>query len=432
MVFKLKYIFWIIKDIFWRKHIVNMNFISGTTTWKECLIILSYIVTRKNIVNGNSIIKYENEFRNYLGVKYAFSFGAGRMAFYAILKAMDIKEGDEVILSGYTCVVVPNAIIYCGAKPVYVDIDPNTLNIDVSKIEEKITSHTKIIYAQHTFGSFCDMVAIQRIAKQYNLKVVEDCAHSLGSEYKGKKAGNFGDAAYFTTEQSKIISTGMGGMAVTNNEQIATKIQETQMKSEFYDELTVKKIALQIVCYNLLYNPKMYFVGKYFLRKLNKLLFFIQSTTEEEMQGKKPTRYPVRLSNIQARVGLSQLKNINSNLKHRREIASYYRESIKELNYKIPECIDSSYKPSYIRYWFIVEDKEEMQEYFEKEEIELGEWFNSPLHPRGSALENLGYQKGSCPFSEYITTHNLNLPTHMKISEKYAKRIIRVLNKYES
>jgi dTDP-4-amino-4,6-dideoxygalactose transaminase/serine acetyltransferase len=336
-----------------------------------------------------------------------------------------------VILPGYTCVVVPDAIIYCRAKPVYVDIDPNTLNIDVSKIEEKITPRTKVLYAQHTFGSFCNMEAIMKIARKYNLKVVEDCAHAVGAEYDGKKAGTFGDAAYFTTEQSKILSTGMGGMAITNDKEIAARIREIQAKSEFYDEKIIKKIASQIVLYNILYHPLIRFIGKYGLSVLSKLNFFIQSTTEEEMKGKRPEKYPVRLSNIQAKVGLSQLRSITQNLEHRRKIAMFYKEALKKLNHKIPEDNDRLYNPTYIRYWLIVDDREKLKKLFQSEEIELGEWFNCPIHPKETSLKNVFYKIGSCPIAEYMTEHNINLPTHLKVSIRYRyyKKRLKYLGK---
>lgn len=423
----------ILKAIFLGKHIREVSFGSGSTTWKECSIILaSLLFSRKGITEGEDIKKYEEEFATYLGVRYVFSFGAGRMAFYAILKSMGIKEGDEVILPGYTCVVVPNAIIYCGARPIYVDIDPTTLNIDVNKIEKEVTPRTKVIYAQHTFASFCDMSAISDIAKRHNLKIIEDCSHAFGAEYNGKKAGMFGDAAYFTTEQSKIISTGMGGMAITNDKEIAARMREIQTKSGFYDEKTIKKMVLQIVLYNILNHPFIRFVGKYVVGMLSKLDFFIQSTSEEEIKGKRPKEYPVRLSNIQAKIGLSQLRNVDRNLEHRRKIARFYRKSLKELGYKIPENDDRRFKSSYIRYWSLVENREKLKELFRSDGIELGEWFNCPIHPRGSASNNLFYQKGSCPIAEYVAEHNVNLPTHLKISTRDANRIIKVLRDYTS
>jgi perosamine synthetase len=126
-----------------------------------------------------------------------FLFWKGRVGLYAILKAIDIKEGDEVVLHAFTCVVAVNPIIYLGAKPVYVDIDPLTLNIDHKKIEEKITKKSKVILAQNTFGLSANLDAIFEIANKYNLFVIEDCAHGFGGTYKGKKNGTISDASFF-------------------------------------------------------------------------------------------------------------------------------------------------------------------------------------------------------------------------------------------
>ena len=341
---------------------------------------------------------------------------------------MGIQEGDEVILSGYTCVVLPNAVIYCGAKPVYVDIDPDTLNMDVRKIEEKISPRTRLVIIQHTFGSFCNMDAMKQIASKYDLKLVEDCAHALGAQYDGKKVGTFGDAAFFTTEQSKIISTGTGGVATTNSEEIALKLREIQSRSEFHEEKVIKRIALQIVLYNIFYHPLVYFIGKYVLFVLNKLNFFIRSTTVEEMVGKRPERYPVRLSNIQAKVGLSQLKRIDSNLEHRRKIAMLYRRLLTKFNHEIPESNDKSYNPSYIRYWFLLKYRENWKRILQRSKVEIGEWFNCPIHPNGTALGNVFYEKGCCPMAEYLTECNVNLPTHPKINLKDVERLEGLLD----
>jgi dTDP-4-amino-4,6-dideoxygalactose transaminase len=326
--------------------------VSGSITWKECMILLISLLGVRSIVEGEAIKKYEQEFRRYLGAKYAFSFGAGRMAFYAILKAIGVEKGDEVILPGYTCVVVPDAVIYCGAKPVYVDIDRSTLNIDVSKIEEKLSPRTKVICAQHTSSSFCKMEEIMKIAKKHDLKVIEDCAHALGAEYNGKKAGNFGHAAYFTTEQSKIISTGMGGVAVTNDAKIATRIQEIQANSDPQDDWTSKKVALQILLFYFIFHPSMHFFDKYAWMLMNKFHLYVESTTKEELEGQRPKKYPVKLSNIQAKLGLAQLKRIQSNLQHRREIAKIYEGWLRIHGYEVPTDDDDRYEPSYIRYWF--------------------------------------------------------------------------------
>ena len=132
---------------------------------------------------------------------------------YAILRALGVSEGDEVILPGYTCVMDVNPIKYLGARPVYVDIEPATYNLDVRLLEKAITPRTKVIIAQHTYGYPCEMDAILSIAGRHGIPVVEDCCLALGSTYKGKLCGTFGLAAYWSFQWNKPFTTGIGGMA---------------------------------------------------------------------------------------------------------------------------------------------------------------------------------------------------------------------------
>ena len=426
-----KKIFTGIKILFIRKHLREITFIGGPATFGDCLEILSFLLfKRKKIINGRYIRQFENEFAKYIGAKYAFSFGAGRMAFYAILKAMDIKEGDEIILPAYTCVVVPNAIIYCGAKPVYVDINPDTFTIDVNKIEEKITHRTKAIVAQHMFNHLCDMDVILKIAKKYNLRVIEDCAHALGGEYKGRKAGNFGDAAFFTMDGTKIISTRKGGVAVTNDVELADKLRKIENDTEFPSRKETLKIVLSFVISYFLGHPAIFFIGKYLLWLLGRLGILIPGIAPEEKRGEKPLKYPVRLTNIQAKIGLRQLANIEANLKHRREIAKIYEEVLKEIGINIKS--QDGYNPPHIRFAFLVKDRQKLKEIFQNNQIELGDWFNSPIHPKGSSLEPVHYQMGSCPVAEFVAEHCANLPTDPKVGEKDVKRIARLLRQHST
>ncbi|MCA1928241.1 MAG: aminotransferase class I/II-fold pyridoxal phosphate-dependent enzyme, partial [Calditerrivibrio sp.] len=155
-----------------------------------------------------------------------FTFFKGRVALYAILKSMGIGDKDEVILPGFTCVVVPNAISYTGAIPVYVDIDIKNFNIDVDKIEEKISKNTKAIIAQHTFGIPAEMDEIKKLCKKYNLFLIEDACHCLGSKYKGEELGTIGDASFFSSQWSKPITTGLGGWAKINNDELLKKMEK--------------------------------------------------------------------------------------------------------------------------------------------------------------------------------------------------------------
>ena len=167
--------------------------------------------------SGSYVTKFEEAFSSYCDCDYGIAVCNGTVAIHLALQALGIKQGDEVIIPSFTMIATAFAVCYTGAIPVFVDADPKTWNIDVTKIEEKITPRTKAIIPVHIFGNPCQMDEICRIAKKYNLYVVEDAAEAHGAEYRGKKVGSFSDIATFSFFANKNLTTGEGGMCVTNN-----------------------------------------------------------------------------------------------------------------------------------------------------------------------------------------------------------------------
>lgn len=174
---------------------------------------------------GKYVTEFEQKFADYCGCKYGVAVCNGTVALHLALIALGIGKGDEVIIPDFTMIATAFAVCYTGATPIFVDADPETWNIDVTKIEEKITSRTKAIIPVHLFGLMCDMDAINSIALKYNLKVLEDAAEAHGAEYKGRKAGSCSDLAAFSFFANKNITTGEGGMVVTNDEQLYNRLR---------------------------------------------------------------------------------------------------------------------------------------------------------------------------------------------------------------
>ena len=170
--------------------------------------------------SGSYLQKFENAFAEYCGVRFGVGVCNGTVALHLALRALGIGNGDEVIIPDFTMIASAFAVCYTGAKPVFVDADKETWNIDVNKIEEKITSKTKAIMPVHIFGNMCNMDAIKSISQKYNLYILEDAAEAHGSEYKGRKSGSFSDIAAFSFFANKNITTGEGGMVITDNEEI--------------------------------------------------------------------------------------------------------------------------------------------------------------------------------------------------------------------
>ena len=172
---------------------------------------------------GKYVTEFEKAFAKYCGCKYAVAVTSGTTALHLALASLGIKKGDEVIIPSFTMIACAFAVCYTGAKPVFIDIDEKTWNIDVSKIENKITKKTKAIMPVHIFGNPCNMKEIIRIAKKYKLHIVEDCAEAHGAEYNGKKVGSFSSVAAFSFFANKNLTAGEGGMVVTNNKKYYDK-----------------------------------------------------------------------------------------------------------------------------------------------------------------------------------------------------------------
>jgi perosamine synthetase len=181
---------------------------------------------------GGFITKFEDEFAKFCGTKHAVSCSNGTKAIHLALESLRIGPGDEVIIPTFTMAATANAVIYTGAKPVLVDAELDTWNMDLNQIEGKINSKTKAIMVVHTYGHPCDMDKVREIANKHNLFVIEDAAEAHGAEYKGKKAGNLSDIACFSFYANKILTTGEGGMVVTNNLELAERCKS--LRNHFF------------------------------------------------------------------------------------------------------------------------------------------------------------------------------------------------------
>jgi perosamine synthetase len=403
-----------------KRGLFKLSFTSGTTGLRENLMVLSSLIKSDPLKQGTWIGAFHNEITGLLGTKYVFSFAAGRMALYAILEALDIGKDDEVILPGYTCVVVPAAIVLTGAKPVYVDISRKDYNIDVNKIEAKITPKTKAIIGQHTYGSPCDLDAIRNICDNNSLYMIEDCAHTMGTEYGGKKLGTIGDASFFSTDHTKYISTSTGGIAVTGNNSIGKRLRSVYAKTPFLNKGQILRILAQFIVVNLLYHPRFYFLGQalYYLYERAGLPFFMGNYEEIKRPDNYP--YPARLSNIQAKIGVSQLKHLKQNIKHRRSIFSRYQQIFSDFAIK-------NTSPSPLRFVFEVTNREEWIKQLSPL-LKVEKWFDSCTHGKYCNLSEIGYNFGSCPIAEKVTQRIINLPAHQKVSNQYVDQIAALLN----
>lgn len=375
--------------------------------------------------------KYTRQFAQWFGADRAFAFWKGRVALYAILKALGIGPGDEVVLPGYTCVMDVNPIKYLGARPVYVDIEPNTFNIDPELLEEKITDETKVILAQHTYGYVCDMDVIMDIARHRNVPVIEDCCLALGSTYRGNLTGTFGKAAYFSFQWNKPYTTGLGGMAVVNDKDLSGRIEK--LVAGELSKPSLKETALlaaQLMVYRLFVYPRTTALAQTVFRYLTKKGAVVGSSSTGEFEPVMAKDFFKGISLVQAFSGSRQFRKIDKVISHRKMMANLYDKLLSEKGWQTRNYDKSSQTPVMVRYPVRVKEKTKALAEAAKAGVELGSWFESPLHPIETQLDIYNYKAGMCPEAEKACREVVNLPLHPRASEKTARRSIDFVTEF--
>lgn len=355
-------------------------------------------------------------------------FYKGRVALYALLKAMGLNAGDEVILSGFTCVVVPNAISYLGGKPVYVDIDPDTYNIDPRKIDRSVTGRTRAIIAQHTFGIPAEMDKVLEIAGRYNLYVIEDSCHAIGSGYKGREVGTFGDAAFFSSQWSKPVTTGLGGWTRVNNPELwktLNGLYRSFSRPSAKDDMFLR---LQYYLHSVLLTPSLFWSARDAYRLLSRYGLAVGSSTNDELECRMPLDYERKMTEWQKRTVVKKLAGVRAVTEHRRWAAARYEKLLPSAGIE-PVRLGKDYDTVFLRYPVRVKDKKMALAAARSSRIEIGDWFLSPVHPNLSGWEKISYEKGMCPNAETACDSVINLPTHQRIGNKEIERIIDFIGK---
>lgn len=354
------------------------------------------------LTTGPTVEAFEKKVSKYVGAKYAVAVSNGTAALHAACFAAGIKEGDEVLVSSITFAASANCVLYCGGTPVFVDIDSKTYNIDINKIEEKITPKTKAIIAVDLTGQSVDIDRIIEIAKKHNLVVIEDAAHALGSEYKGKKVGMKADMTEFSFHPVKPITTAEGGIIVTDSKEMYEKLKIFRTHGINREESRMIKNE----------GPWYY---------------------EQVELG-----YNYRITDVQCALGISQMKKLDEFISRRRDIVQVYNENFKDLpEINIP--FEEDYSKSGYHIYVITLNlnmlkvgRKEIFEALQKENIGVNvHYMPVYLHPY---YKNLGYQKGECPNAEDIYSRMITLPLFPRMSDSDVRDVIdgvkKVINYY--
>ena len=374
--------------------------------------------------------KFKQQFSQYFlssGTKFPTIYltNSGRSALYLILQSLNIKQGDEILLQAFTCNAVSNPILWSKANPVYVDISDD-YNMDINDLEKKITKNSKAIIVQHTFGIPAKIEQIIKIAREYNLIVIEDCTHSLGQELNGKKLGTFGDISFFSFGRDKIISSVYGGSILENKKILNLKSQISNLS--YPSRLWILQQLLHPVLmsmilplYNFPFNGNG--VGKWTLVLLQKIHILSKAVSYKEKQGEKPNFFPAHLPNALAYLALIQFNRVEKFNDHRRKLVEFYNNKFK----KYTEYLTLNNKYSLIRFSIRHSNAKQIIKKARKKGILLGDWYNIPIAPDDTNLDKMKYYKGLCPNAEKLSQQTLNLPTNPNLTLKKAQKIVNFI-----
>jgi len=340
------------------------------------------------LAHGKEVEAFEREFADYLEAKYGIAVVNGTAALDIALKAIKIGPGDEVITTPFTFIASANSILFQGAKPVFADIDPKTYNLDPNEVLEKITDKTKAIVVVHLYGQPADMKAFKEIAEDYKLYLIEDCAQAHGAEFEGQKVGTFGDIAAFSFYPTKNMTTGEGGMIITNDEELAKRAELIRNHGQ---------------------------ADKYLHVELG---------------------YNLRMTNIAAAIGRAQLKKLDGWNKQRIENAKLLSDGISKIDGLTPPYVDPRAKHVFHQYVIRVEEefplnRDEVIAKLREKGIGSAVHYPSPVHQQ-PFYQKLGYPKEICPNAIEASKKVLSLPVHPAVSEEDIDYIIKTLEELSS
>jgi len=335
------------------------------------------------LAQGSEVYAFEKEFAEYLGVKHAIAVANGTVGLDLALKAVGIREWHEVITTPFTFIATANAILYQGARPVFADIDPKTYNLDPSSVLEAITPRTKAIIVVHLYGQPADMKAFREIADDYKLLLIEDCAQAHGATFMGRKVGGLGDVAVFSFYATKNMTTGEGGMIVTNDDKIAEKLRILRDQGQ---------------------------TAKYVHEELG---------------------YNYRMTNIQAAIGRIQLRRLEEMNNKRIENAHYLTSHLSGIKGIIPPYADPRVKHVFHQYVIRVSDefpltRDRLAEKLREKGVDTAVHYPIPVHQQ-PLYRRLGYPQNICPNAIEASRRVLSLPVHPLLTSEDLHYIINTI-----
>jgi perosamine synthetase len=384
-------------DIVLLSELKSIPLSSPDITYREVEVI-NQVLSTPFLSIGPKVKEFENKIADFVGAKYAIAVNSGTSALHLCVRALGIKDGDEVITTPFSFIASANCMLFERAKPIFVDIDRNTLCVDVNKIEEKITPKTKAILPVHILGHACNMEKIMEISKKYDLPIIEDACEALGTEYKGKKVGTFGKMGVFSFYPNKPLTTSEGGLIVTDDIELANLCQSMRNQGRDTDKVWLHHTRLG---------------------------------------------YNYRMSELSAALGVAQMERVEEILAKRQKVADLYNQKLKKIKgIKIPYVASEINKMSWFVYVIGLDEKifnqktrDAILDKLEEMGISCRDYFPS-IHLEPLYVEMFGYKKGDFPVSEEISNLTIALPFYNNLTERQigyiCEKVESIINKLTS
>ncbi|MDR3256293.1 MAG: DegT/DnrJ/EryC1/StrS family aminotransferase [Endomicrobium sp.] len=348
--------------------------------------LIKEVLDSRMLASGKYVVQFEQSFAKYSGAKFSIANANGTTALHTALLMCKIKPGDKVITTPFSFIATSNSILFCGAKPIFVDIDPKTFNINPVELEKTLKKERSIkaVLIVHLYGLPCDMDAILKLKKKYKFKLIEDSCQAHGAKFKNRKVGSFGDAAAFSFYATKNMMTAEGGITLTND-----------VKADKYGRQIINHGRKDHLTHTVL-------------------------------------GYNYRLTNLAAAIGIAQLEQLEGWIEKRIENAQKYNEAFKELDFLQTPYVPKNCRHVFHQYTIRVplSEREKIIKYLAKNGIGSGIYYDTVLYKQ-PFYKQLGYKAGLCKEAEKAASEVLSLPVHPSLSKADTDKIINVVKGYK-
>jgi dTDP-4-amino-4,6-dideoxygalactose transaminase len=347
--------------------------------------LIKEVLDSRILASGKYVTQFEQSFAKYSEARFGIANANGTTSLHIALLMCGVRPGDKVATTPFSFIATSNSILFCGAKPVFVDIDPKTFNINPVELEQILEKekNVKAVVIVHLYGLPCDMDAILKLKKKYKFKLIEDACQAHGAKFKNKKVGSFGDAAAFSFYATKNMMTGEGGITLTN-------------------DIRANKFGRQVINHGRNGHCAHIILG-----------------------------YNYRLTNLAAAIGIAQLEQLENWIATRIANAKKYSEAFKDLNFLQTPFVPENYRHVFHQYTIKISAKkrEKFVKYLAENGIDSGIYYNSVIYKQ-PLYKQLGYMAGLCKKAEKIAREVLSLPVHPSLSEVDIEKIIKIIKGY--